>query len=50
VALFYFSLYVMLDMFSRYVVGWLLAERRAVGSADRSKLCRTGSHAGRAYG
>lgn len=31
----YYHLYVMLDIFSRYVVGWLLAERESAGLAKR---------------
>jgi putative transposase len=31
----YFSLYVMLDLFSRYVVGWLLAHHESAGLAAR---------------
>jgi putative transposase len=31
----YFHLYVLLDIYSRYVVGWLLAHREAVGLAKR---------------
>lgn len=31
----YFYLYVILDLFSRYVVGWLLAERESAGLAQR---------------
>ncbi len=31
----YYSLYVVLDIFSRYVVGWLLAEREAQSLANR---------------
>jgi putative transposase len=30
----YYYLYVMLDVFSRYVVGWLLAERESAGLAE----------------
>ena len=31
----YFYLYVVLDLFSRYVVGWMLAERESAGHAKR---------------
>ena len=31
----YFYLYVLLDIFSRYVVGWMVAERESVASASR---------------
>lgn len=31
----YFYLYVILDIFSRYVVGWMVAEREAAGLAQR---------------
>lgn len=31
----YFYLYVLLDIFSRYVVGWLLASRESAGLAER---------------
>jgi transposase InsO family protein len=31
----YFYLYVMLDVFSRYVVGWMVAPRESAGSAER---------------
>jgi putative transposase len=37
----YFYLYVMLDLFSRYVVGWMLADRESAGLAVRfiSETC-----------
>jgi putative transposase len=38
----YFYLYVILDIFSRYVVGWMVAERESAGLAKRliAESCR----------
>ena len=45
----YFSLYVILDIFSRYVVGWMLAPRESAALAERliAETCaKHGIHAG----
>jgi transposase InsO family protein len=44
---------VLLDIFSRYVVGWLVAEREdgeLAARLNRRELCQTRRRAGRAYG
>ena len=45
----YFYLYVMLDVFSRYVVGWMIAHRESAalaGTFIRETCARQGSNAG----